>query len=394
MSLIVHIEKKLKNFTLKVDFEAKESCLGILGASGCGKSMTLKCIAGIVTPDKGYIELNGKVLYDSNHRINLSPQQRKVGYLFQNYALFPNMTVYDNIGAGLKTTKKEKHSIISKMIENFQLDGLEDQYPSKLSGGQQQRVALARMLAYEPDVLLFDEPFSAMDSYLKEELQIQLQDLLNEYQGNSIMVTHSRDEVYRFCKDIIVLDKGSILESGETRTIFASPRKVQTCRLTGCKNISRAKQISENQVVALDWGCILTVKAPIPKALTHVGIRAHDFKPCDELKDKINLIPCRLHKIAEAPFEWNVLMKIEVDDEDSVIDDKDCEVDYDTDCKRGNSAKSFHENRNEEESLINLTKQKDPVIWWKINKSQLRSSFEENSPTYLTVAEEDILLLE
>lgn len=347
MSLIVHIEKKLKNFTLKIDFESKESCLGILGASGCGKSMTLKCIAGIVTPEKGHIELNGKILFDSDKRINLTPQQRRVGYLFQSYALFPNMTVYENIAAGMKGSKREKNNIISKMIENFKLEGLENQYPGKLSGGQQQRVALARMLAYAPDLLLFDEPFSAMDSYLKEELQIQLHDLLNEYSGDSIMVTHSRDEVYRFCKDIIVLDRGEILETGETKKIFADPKKVQTARLTGCKNIFRAVRLSENQVEVLDWRYPLTVTAPITDGITHIGIRAHDFTACYELEDKINLLPCKIHKITEAPFEWNVLLEIG-----------------------------------------------DAVIWWKINKSQLDSSFYENPPAWLTVEAEDILLLE
>lgn len=354
MSLIVRIEKKIKNFTLKVDFESKGSCMGILGASGCGKSMTLKCIAGIVTPENGYIELNGKVLFDSAHGINLSPQQRKIGYLFQNYALFPNMTVYDNIGIGMTAPKKEKHQIIINILEKFHLNGLEDQYPSKLSGGQQQRVALARMLAYKPDVLLFDEPFSAMDSYLKEDLQIQLQDLLNEYQGDSIMVTHSRDEVYRFCKDVIVLDQGRILETGETKKIFARPRKVQTARLTGCKNISRAVKVSENQVEALDWHCRLSVNGPIPETLTHIGIRAHDFKVCFEPKHRTNVIPCQIGKIVEAPFEWNVLLELE-------------------------------------DKKIEKVK---PIIWWKISKSQLRSSFQEQNLAYVTVAPEDILLLE
>lgn len=358
MSLIVHIEKKLKNFTLKVDFETRESCLGILGASGCGKSMTLKCIAGIITPEKGFIELNGKVLFDSDKKINLTPQQRKVGYLFQNYALFPNMTVYENIGIGMKVPNKKKDAIILRLIENFKLKGLEDQYPSKLSGGQQQRVALARMLAYKPDVLLFDEPFSAMDSYLKEELQIQMQDLLQEYHGDSIMVTHSRDEVYRFCRDTIVLDKGKIIEVGETKKIFASPKKVQTARLTGCKNISSAVRVSKNQVKATDWGCILTVNTQVPEGLNHIGIRAHDFKPCYEPKEQLNVLPCQIHKIAEAPFEWNVLMQIE----DIKNDDKN--------------------------------DLKEPVIWWKISKSQLSSGFHESTPTFLTVAPEDILLLE
>ena len=362
MSLIVQIEKKLKNFTLQVDFKTNGSCLGILGASGCGKSMTLKCIAGIVTPDKGYIELNGKVLFDSAHGINLSPQQRKIGYLFQNYALFPNMTVYDNIGIGMNAPKNKKHEIITDILERFHLKGLEDQYPSKLSGGQQQRVALARMLAYEPDVLLFDEPFSAMDSYLKEELQIQLQDLLNEYQGDSIMVTHSRDEVYRFCKDVVVLDQGRTLEAGETKKIFASPRKVQTARLTGCKNISRAVKVSKNQVEALDWHCRFTVNVPIPEALTHIGIRAHDLKACFYPNNGTNVIPCKIGKIVEAPFEWNVLLELE----DKKIENEICKE-------------------------IKIEKS---MIWWKINKSQLGSSFGERDLAFVEVAEENILLLE
>lgn len=387
MSLIVHIEKKLKNFTLKVDFESRESCLGILGASGCGKSMTLKCIAGIVTPEKGYIELNGKVLFDSEKKINLTPQQRKVGYLFQNYALFPNMTVYENIGVGIKASKRDKDSIILKMIESFKLKGLENQYPSKLSGGQQQRVALARMLAYEPDVLLFDEPFSAMDSYLKEELQIQLQDLLNEYHGDSVMVTHSRDEVYRFCRDIIVLDSGKILEVGETKKIFANPRKVQSARLTGCKNISRAVRISDNQVRALDWGCMLTVKSPVPEKLAYIGIRAHSFKECFDPKDKRNLLSCTVYKIAEAPFEWNVLVQIE----DNAKDTKKVTK---MDTKTISKIKSVDEICAEVKNLFKLTNQKDSVILWKISKSQYCSSFRENAPIYLTVSPEDILLLE
>ena len=359
MSLIVRIEKKLKNFTLKVDFKTSDSCLGILGASGCGKSMTLKCIAGIVTPDRGYIELNGRILFDSYKNINLTPQQRKVGYLFQDYALFPNMTVYENIGISIKAPKREKKIKVKKLIEDFRLQGLEDQYPNMLSGGQQQRVALARMLAYEPELLLFDEPFSAMDSYLREELQIQLHDLLLNYHGDSIIVTHSRDEVYHFCNHTIVLDHGELLEEGDTKVLFANPKKVQTARLTGCKNISRAKKISNAQVMALDWNMVFTVKQPIPENLTHIGIRAHSLTPCNSKVE--NLFLCKIHKITEAPFEWNVLLEVE-----------------NTECLNSNE-------------VSNTTKS---LLWWKIGKSQISSSFENNLPMYFTVDSADILLLE
>lgn len=173
--LKVNIQKKLKEFDLNVDFELKKGCLGILGPSGCGKSMTLKSVVGIVNPDNGVISLTTNdetVYYDSNEKINLKPQKRNVGYLFQNYALFPNMTVEENVAIGLPKDYDEKR--LTDMIKRFRLEGLEKRYPRELSGGQQQRVALARILAYSPDVILLDEPFSAMDTFLKEQLRIEL----------------------------------------------------------------------------------------------------------------------------------------------------------------------------------------------------------------------------
>ena len=154
MSLFVDIKKKLKGFSLNVSFETNGDYLGILGASGSGKSMTLKCIAGIETPDEGIIVLNGKVLFDSKNKINLKPQERNVGYLFQNYALFPNMTVEENIGIGLITSKSEKKKKVKEMINLFHLQGLEKKYPNQLSGGQQKRVDLSRCIIYKQDILI------------------------------------------------------------------------------------------------------------------------------------------------------------------------------------------------------------------------------------------------
>ncbi len=163
--LKVNIQKELKEFDLDVDFELKNKRLGILGPSGCGKSMTLKSIAGIVNPDYGFISLNDTVYFDSSNKTNLKPQKRNVGYLFQNYALFPNMTVEENIAIGLGKDCDKNH--LSEIIKRFHLNGLEKRYPRQLSGGQQQRVALARIMAYGPDVILLDEPVSAMDTFLK-----------------------------------------------------------------------------------------------------------------------------------------------------------------------------------------------------------------------------------
>nr|WP_295160748.1 ATP-binding cassette domain-containing protein [uncultured Methanobrevibacter sp.] len=303
--LNVNIQKKLKEFDLNVDFELKKGCLGILGPSGCGKSITLKSVAGIVDPDKGIVSLttdNETVYFDSERKINLKPQKRNVGYLFQNYALFPNMTVEENVAAGL--SKDDDKKIVSDMIKRFHLDGLEKRYPRQLSGGQQQRVALARILAYSPDVILLDEPFSAMDTFLKEQLRIQLSNILNEFDGLSILVTHDRDEVFQFCDELIILDKGRIIAKGETHNIFENPKKVQVARLTGCKNISKIEIIDDYHVKALDWGVTFEVSQKISPNITHIGIRAHDFSPASE--NDLNSFDTSNSTKIEKPFEWEI----------------------------------------------------------------------------------------
>lgn len=171
MGLYVDIEKKFPEFNLKVKFESKDGVLGLLGASGSGKSMTLKCIAGLETPDRGKIVLNEKIFYDSGKNINIPIKKRKVGFLFQNYALFPNMTVNQNIGFALDNiSKSEKGEIVREKINMMNLTGLSERFPSQLSGGQQQRVAIARALAINPEILLLDEPFSALDSHLRSKM--------------------------------------------------------------------------------------------------------------------------------------------------------------------------------------------------------------------------------
>ena len=195
VSLRLPESRLLTNVNFTVD---KGDIVTLMGPSGCGKSMTLKSIAGIVTPDEGLISIQKgteqRILFDKSQKVNIKPQKRRIGYLFQNYALFPNMTVQENIAAGLDGDVKNPK--VGEMIERFGLSGLEKQYPGQLSGGQQQRTALARILAYEPDALLLDEPFSAMDAYLKERLRLELKKTLSEYEGVSVMVTHDRDEAF------------------------------------------------------------------------------------------------------------------------------------------------------------------------------------------------------
>ena len=195
MSISVDIRKKLGDFSLEISFESDSRRIGILGPSGCGKSMTLKSIAGIEKPDSGSIRIDDRVLFSQEQKINLKPQKRRVGYMFQNYALFPTMTVEQNIGAGLGLSDDDRSARVADMVRRFNLQGLEKHLPGQLSGGQQQRVALARIMAYRPDIILLDEPFSALDEHLKERLQHEMMSMLEDYEGQVILVSHSRDEI-------------------------------------------------------------------------------------------------------------------------------------------------------------------------------------------------------
>ena len=302
MAIEVRIKKKLGNFQLDIDFKTDENRIGILGASGCGKSMTLKCIAGIETPDEGRIIVDGTLLYDSAKKISLKPQKRHIGYLFQNYALFPTMTVEENIAAGLQGGKEEKRRRVVEMMEKFQLLGLGKQLPGELSGGQQQRVALARIMAYEPEVILLDEPFSALDDFLKDRLAQEMLDLLKDYRGTVVLVSHSRDEIYRFTRELLTMADGMQISYGGTREIFANPGRKETARLTGCKNIAEAKRIDGRHLEVPEWGITLCLNENIPEKVAFVGVRAHEFIPVWGDAGS-NCIPVNVKSSAILPFE-------------------------------------------------------------------------------------------
>lgn len=309
MALEVSIQKRFEKFRLDVRFSAPNGVTGLLGASGCGKSMTLKCIAGIVTPEAGRITLDGRVLFDSEEGINLSPQARRVGYLFQQYALFPNMTVLQNIAAGCRSGGgRERRARAAELARSFRLEGLEDKYPRQLSGGQQQRTALARILASEPQVLLLDEPFSALDSYLRWQVEEELRARMEDFSGSILFVTHSRDEIYRLCTRACVLDHGRSEPVQTTHALFASPATLASCLLTGCKNISRARPIPGGRVEALDWGVTFSVYRPLPEGLTHVGVRAHALYLADGPGE--NRFRCRVERVVEEPFSSVILLSV------------------------------------------------------------------------------------
>lgn len=307
MSLEVNIEKKLDGFTLRAAFTAGNTSTALLGASGCGKSMTLRCIAGIVKPDRGRIVLDGRVLFDSAQHIDLPPQQRGVGLLFQNYALFPNMTVEQNVLCGLKAEKDStaRRAACAEMLRAMRLEELAKRYPAQLSGGQQQRAALARILVGKPSILMLDEPFSALDSYLREEVEGEVGSLLASFAGTALLVTHNRDEAYRLCKEMIVLNEGQVLRTGSTKAVFADPQSVAAARLTGCKNILPCTPLDSHTVRLDGWNTTLRLAQPVPAGCTAVGIRAHDFTPC--AADAPNAIPVKAVSTSENPFDWNLI---------------------------------------------------------------------------------------
>ena len=307
MSLEAVIEKKFEGFTLRSEFSADNAATAILGASGCGKSMTLRCIAGIVKPDKGRIVLDGRVLFDSAKHIDLPPQQRGVGLLFQNYALFPNMTVRQNVLCGLKQEKDPaaRRAACEGMLRAMRLEPLADRLPGELSGGQQQRTALARILVGKPRLLMLDEPFSALDSYLREEVEGEVGSLLDSFAGTALLVTHNRDEAYRLCRRMIVMDGGRVLRTGTTRDVFADPQSITAARLTGCKNILPCTRVDAHTVRLTGWGTQLRLALPVPENCTAVGVRAHDFVPCTPQEQ--NALPVQVESASENPFDWNLI---------------------------------------------------------------------------------------
>lgn len=313
MALYVDIKKNFGEFALETKFEADGGVMGILGASGCGKSMTLRCIAGIVKPDEGRIELDGTVFFDSQKKINLKPQERRVGLLFQNYALFPNMTVRQNLMMGLKPYEKDKkkaREAVEEMIRKFYLTGLEKHKPAQLSGGQQQRTALARILLSKPRLLMLDEPFSALDDFLRWNLEMELSEILKEFGGNTLFVSHSRDEVYRICDRVCVMDHGKFSPVIPVKQLFELPESRAAAYLSGCKNFAAAHTVGENRIFAEEWGVVLESEGMAPSGFSCIGVRSHYIHPVteEEARGQKNAFPCRILKVIEDVFSIVIMI--------------------------------------------------------------------------------------
>jgi molybdate transport system permease protein len=315
--LQVQIAKQLPNFALDVSFTADDAPLGILGPSGAGKTMLLRCIAGLEQPDRGRIDLNGRVLLDTQARVRLPARERRVGLLFQHYALFPNRTVAENIAFGLRDLPRDEQSRrLAALIERTHAQGLEARYPRELSGGEQQRVALARALSIEPEALLLDEPLSALDTHLRSQVETELQETFAAYRRPTLLVTHNMEEAYRLGEQLLVLVRGRVAASGPKEEIFRHPPSLEVAQLTGCKNFSRARAISDRVVEALDWGCQLRVAHTLARPAAHVGIRAHhiDFvqppDPGAPAASADNVFPCWLASSSETPFRITLYLNL------------------------------------------------------------------------------------
>ncbi len=265
----VKIKKALPGFNLQVSFTINQEILSLVGPSGSGKSLTLQCISGLMSPDEGYINVNGRVLFDSEKGINIPPQKRKIGYLFQNYALFPHMSVYENIAFGISTLKRsEIDSRVSYLLDKMRLSDFKDRSPRSLSGGQQQRVALARALAPEPEILLLDEPFSALDTQVRGRLERELLAIHQFYQGNIIFVSHNLDEAYRLSSQIAVYNGGQILQMGPKHCLINTPADINVARLTGARNLVEGviERVEDSRLTVLvaEWGKRLRVDLACP----------------------------------------------------------------------------------------------------------------------------------
>lgn len=334
MSLSVSIKKSFPAFTLDVDIEAGNETIGWLGESGCGKSLTMRCIAGIETPDEGKIVVNGKTFFEreagKRPTVNLSPQERKTALLFQNYMLFPNLTVAENVAAGIdrKLPKEERNAQVDAELKRFGLDGFGKRCPSQLSGGQQQRVALARMLAAKPDILMLDEPFSALDAHLKGVLEQNLAGLFETFHGTILYVSHDIDEALRFCDRIAVIEKGHVMEVSTGNNLVNNPQSAASIRLSGCKNTTPAHRIDDRRVFLPAWGIEVETDKPAPQNLTYMGVRAFFLERAKE--PGRNTYRVRVVRTSDSRFDRSVLLEFldRTPGSDPVVEQTENEMKY------------------------------------------------------------------
>ena len=243
--------KQFEPIKIDVDLSCQESdVLAIVGPSGSGKTTLLRCIAGLHKPKNGVISFAGKYWFDGKKRIHLLPQQRQNGFVFQDFALFPHLTVLDNIQLAMPVSNKARaHQLLARV----HLKGLENRKPETLSGGQKQRVALARALSIDPQILLLDEPFSAVDQVTRRKLRLEMLQLTRQLAVPIILVTHDLDEACLLANKMIVLHKGVALQSGKPQEILKKPANATVARLVDVKNLFHGTVIKYDGMSFLQW---------------------------------------------------------------------------------------------------------------------------------------------
>ena len=329
-----------------VDFEIYEGeFCAIVGTSGSGKSTLLNMLAGLEKPTKGEIVIAGQHIEKLNENQLVAFRRERVGFIFQSYNLLGTMNAVENVALPLSfrgVPRGRRREMAEKYLKMVGLEKVGDHMPNQMSGGQQQRVALARILASDPEVLMLDEPFSALDAFLKEKLQLELLELLSGYDKDILMVTHSRDEIYRFCEHMLIVEDGRQAGFGVTKEIFKNPGTPAAAKLTGCKNIEKIERVDDHTMVLPNWNTTVCVKGMIPENTTHIGIRAHYLR-LPENGQRENLVECQNGRILDDPFELVVVFEHDV--------------------------------------------------WWKIPKESWQKEYQEKMPQYLAIPEESILYL-
>lgn len=297
---LINVSKKFGkvNAVDNVNLKVKDKeIIALLGPSGCGKTTLLRCIAGLEEIDEGNIYLNGNLVSSPTNRIFVPPEKRNVGFIFQNYALWPHMTVYDNIAYPLKIRKLSKDEIrnrVKKVLELVELEGLENRYPTQLSGGQQQRVALARSLVYEPQILLLDEPLSNLDIRIREKVRHELALILKRLGITAIYSTHDQEEAFTISHRTIIMNKGMVIQEGSPIEIYENPANKFVAEFIGIPNVlaAKIKDILENgslliEVPELDATLVCrSVNNKLMKGNNvHIMIRNNEIGIYDTLND-------------------------------------------------------------------------------------------------------------
>jgi len=325
--LDVALQKRLPDFTLDVAWTGAEGKVVLFGPSGAGKTLTLQCLAGLVRPDAGRVVVDGRVYFDAAAGVDLPPQQRRLGYVFQGYALFPHLSVLENIGFGLRSRpRRERVDRARAVTARLGLGGLESRRPGELSGGQRQRVALGRALAIDPALLLLDEPLSALDQPMRRALGDDLKRVLDDWGIPAVLVTHDFTEAYRLADRIVVYEGGGVIQSAPRSELLWQPASEAVARIMGIRNVLHGTVVkATSDRIQLRWRGLLleAVNSPTRSYLPppdsrlaffirpeYVRLIRKDRGPADPVHH-MNLMSGRIVGEADFGTTWTLQLRLD-----------------------------------------------------------------------------------